>query len=230
MAVATPSIWSALIVAPAMLVAITVVMAAPAAAQPAGEGEPWSSTSRGPAGGSSRGSTDDSASGSNGSASGSNSGSNGSNRSNSGGSNGSNSGASVAAGASLDEDNPAMTPVGLWRTIDDLTGKARSLVRIRERGGVLVGRIEQIFEPSRPNPTCDLCPGDSKDQPIEGLQIIRELKRFADRWADGKILNPEDGKVYNLRATPVDGGRKLEMHGYIGLPLLGRTQTWIREQ
>ncbi|MET0509270.1 MAG: DUF2147 domain-containing protein [Burkholderiaceae bacterium] len=210
MAVATRSIWSALIVAPAMLIAITAVMTAPAAAQPAGEGEPWSGTSRGPAGGS------------NGSASGSNS-------SNSG-ANGSNSGASVAAGASLDEDNPAMTPVGLWRTIDDLTGKARSLVRIRERGGVLVGRIEQIFEPSRPNPTCDLCPGDSKGQPIEGLQIIRELKRFADRWADGQILNPEDGKVYNLRATPVDGGRKLEMHGYIGLPLLGRTQTWIREQ
>ena len=52
------------------------------------------------------------------------------------------------------------------------------------------------------------------------MQIIRELKRFADRWADGKILDPEDGKVYTLRATPVDGGRKLEMHGYIGLPLL----------
>jgi uncharacterized protein (DUF2147 family) len=229
MARPTASVWSTLIVAQAMVVAITASLAMPAAAQMGGEGEPSAGAVHGTAGGSSSGSSGASVDGASGLGA-SGTGASGRGASGRGASESGAIGATVPAGASLDQDNPAMTPVGLWRTIDDLTGKPRSLVRIRERGGVLVGRIEEIFEPSRPNPTCELCPGDRKDQPIEGLQIIHELKRFADRWADGRILNPEDGRIYKLRATPVDGGRKLEMHGYIGSPLLGRTQTWIREQ
>lgn len=135
----------------------------------------------------------------------------------------------VSAGASLDPANPAMTPVGLWRTIDDQTGQARSLVRIEDRGQTLVGEVVEILDPARRDVLCSLCPGDRKDRPVLGLQIIRDLKRFDDRWADGRILNPEDGNIYHLRATPRDGGRKLEMHGYLSLPFLGRTQTWIRE-
>jgi uncharacterized protein (DUF2147 family) len=139
-------------------------------------------------------------------------------------------GPAQAPGASIDPSNPAMTAVGLWRTIDDMSGRPRSLVRISERGKVLVGEIVEVFEASAKEAVCSLCPDDRKDQPIVGLQIIRDLKRFDDRWADGFILNPEDGKIYTLRALPVDEGRKLEVRGYIGMPVLGRTQTWIREQ
>lgn len=124
------------------------------------------------------------------------------------------------------------SPVGLWRTIDDLTGKPRSLVRILDSGdGVLVGRIEKILDPQvdHPDPVCERCDDDRKNQPIIGLEIIRGLKPHGGHWADGRILNPEDGKIYHLKATPVDAGNKLEMRGYIGLPMFGRTQTWIRE-
>lgn len=124
----------------------------------------------------------------------------------------------------------AGSPLGLWRTIDDRTGKSRSLVRIVDRGdGVLVGRIERILEPLTSDPVCEKCEDDRRNQPIEGLEIIRGLKPDDGCWSGGRILNPEDGKIYHLKATPIDGGQKLEMRGYIGMPLFGRTQVWIRE-
>ena len=123
-----------------------------------------------------------------------------------------------------------LTPIGLWQTIDDKTGKPRSLVRISDSGqGVLIGRIEKVLNATVAVPVCEKCDGDQKNRPIEGLQILSGLKPYDGYWADGRILNPEDGKTYNVKATPVDGGRKLEMRGYIGLPVFGRTQTWIRE-
>lgn len=124
------------------------------------------------------------------------------------------------------------TPVGLWRTIDDQTGRPRSLVRIVDSGdGVLVGRVEKILDPAfdRPDAVCERCDDDRRNQPIIGLEIIRGLKPHGRSWADGKILNPEDGKIYHLKATPAEAGTKLEMRGYIGLPIFGRSQTWIRE-
>lgn len=124
------------------------------------------------------------------------------------------------------------SPIGLWQTIDDQTGKPRSLVRILDGGdGILVGRIEKILDPriDHPDPVCERCDDDRKDQPIIGLEIIRGLKPHGGHWAGGRILNPEDGRIYHLKATPVDAGTKLEMRGYIGLPMFGRTQIWIRE-
>ena len=122
------------------------------------------------------------------------------------------------------------SPVGLWRTVDDRTGRERSLVRIIDSGdGVLVGRVEKVLEAVPPNAICEKCDDDRRNQPVIGLEIIRGLKPRGGVWADGRILNPEDGKIYHLKATPLDGGQKLEMRGYIGLPLFGRTQVWIRE-
>ena len=143
-------------------------------------------------------------------------------------------GRAAAAGARDTEsaEAAAASPVGLWRTIDDLSGQPRSLVRIVDRGdGTLVGRIEKILDPAvdQPDPVCERCEDDRRNQPIIGLEIIRGLKPQGGHWADGRILNPEDGKIYHLKATPVDAGTKLEMRGYIGLPMFGRTQTWIRE-
>lgn len=124
------------------------------------------------------------------------------------------------------------SPVGLWKTIDDATKKEKSLVRISENGGVLSGRIEKLLDPeAKADGVCDKCSDDRKGQPIVGLNIIRNVKANADDtsvWDGGEILDPNNGKVYRVRLKPVDGGKKLEVRGYIGAPLLGRTQVWQR--
>jgi uncharacterized protein (DUF2147 family) len=124
------------------------------------------------------------------------------------------------------------TPVGLWKTIDDETKKEKSLVRITEAGGVFSGKIEKLLDPdTKPDAKCDKCSDERKDQPILGLPIIRNVKANADDaalWDGGEILDPNNGKTYKVRLKPADGGKKLEVRGYIGAPLLGRTQTWHR--
>ena len=124
------------------------------------------------------------------------------------------------------------TPVGLWKTIDDETKKEKSLVRITEAGGVFNGKIEKLLDPdTKPDAKCDKCSDERKDQPILGLPIIRNVKANADDsslWDGGEILDPNNGKTYKVRLKPADGGKKLEVRGYIGAPLLGRTQTWHR--
>ncbi|MBL8329620.1 MAG: DUF2147 domain-containing protein [Rubrivivax sp.] len=121
------------------------------------------------------------------------------------------------------------TPVGLWKTIDDKTGKERTLVRITETGGTLTGVIEKRLDPAAvADAKCDKCADDRKDKPIQGLDIIRGAKKDGETWDGGTILNPEEGKVYKLRLTLADGGKKLEVRGFIGAPLLGRTQVWQR--
>jgi uncharacterized protein (DUF2147 family) len=118
------------------------------------------------------------------------------------------------------------TPVGLWKTVDDHTGQDKSLVRISESGGVLSGRVEQLLHPSKPNPRCDKCTDERHGKPVLGLSIIEGLRQHGDVWEDGKILDPENGKIYTVRLKPVDGGKTLEVRGYIG-PFF-RTQTWSR--
>jgi len=125
----------------------------------------------------------------------------------------------------------APSPVGLWKTIDDETKQEKSLVRITETGGVLTGKIEKLLNPSQPDPKCDKCADERKDKPIAGLTIIRNVKKDddkADLWEGGDILDPNNGKVYKVRLKPEDGGKKLSVRGYIGMPMLGRSQTWIR--
>ncbi|MFG6416293.1 DUF2147 domain-containing protein [Roseateles sp. DC23W] len=122
------------------------------------------------------------------------------------------------------------TPVGLWKTIDDDGKTAKSLVRISEQGGTLVGSIDKLLDPAAPaDAKCDKCADDRKDKPVLGLQIIRGVKAEGDGvWGGGEVLDPNNGKTYRTRLKPVDGGKKLEVRGYIGAPLFGRTQTWVR--
>ena len=122
-------------------------------------------------------------------------------------------------------------PEGLWRTIDDATKEERSLVRISQADGVLVGVVEKILNPERAERVCDKCSDERKDQKIQGMTILRGVKHNEsnkDIWDGGDILDAENGKVYKVRLKPIDGGQRLEVRGYIGAPLLGRTQTWIR--
>ena len=122
------------------------------------------------------------------------------------------------------------TPVGLWKTIDDNTKKERSLVRITDSAGVLTGRIEKSLDPdAKPGAVCDKCTDERKDKPLIGMALIRNAKQGADDkaiWEGGDIIDPDNGKVYKLRLKPLDGGKTLEVRGYIG-PFY-RNQTWIR--
>jgi uncharacterized protein (DUF2147 family) len=124
------------------------------------------------------------------------------------------------------------SPVGVWKTIDDASGKAKSLVRITETQGELTGKIEKLFrEPNEDqNPKCDKCEGERKDQPILGMTIVTGLKKTGDDYSGGEILDPKSGKVYKSKAELKDGGKKLEVRGFIGMPMFGRSQTWVREQ
>ena len=135
----------------------------------------------------------------------------------------------LAAPAAWAQNN---SPVGLWKTIDDSTGKPRSLVRITENNGVVSGKIEKLIrEPSEDqNPVCDKCDGELKGKPVLGMTILNGLQKDGDSYSGGTVLDPHNGKTYKAKITLKDDGKKLEMRGYIGAPLFGRTQTWIREQ
>ena len=109
-----------------------------------------------------------------------------------------------------------MTPLGTWKSIDDKTGEAKAQMRIVEKDGVLSGRIEKLLRPPKePNPVCDKCTDDRKDEPLVGLEIIRGAKKAEDKdvWEEGKILDPENGTSYTLRLTPIEGGNKLQVRG-----------------
>ena len=124
------------------------------------------------------------------------------------------------------------SPVGLWRTIDDNTGKPRGEVRIVETPKGLSGRLVRSLaaDPSKEPTTCKACTDDRKDQPMEGLEMVRGGKLAADgQWYEGgEILDPDNGKTYKLKMQVAEGGAKLLVRGYIG-PFY-RTQTWERAQ
>lgn len=121
----------------------------------------------------------------------------------------------------------AQTPAGNWTTIDDATGKKRAVVHISVSGGVLTGTIVKIYPQPGDKGTCEKCPDGFKNKPIQGLQILWGLKdEGKGQWSGGKILDPKNGKIYRAKIT-VDGN-KLFVRGYVGVSLLGRTQTWVK--
>jgi uncharacterized protein (DUF2147 family) len=124
------------------------------------------------------------------------------------------------------------SPVGVWRTIDDKTGKEKSLVRIVEANGELRATIEKLFrEPhEEPNPNCDKCPGERKNKPVLGMMIMTGLKKSGSEYDGGEILDPANGKTYRVKMWTAEGGKKLNVRGFIGVSLLGRTQVWVREE
>ena len=124
------------------------------------------------------------------------------------------------------------TPVGLWKTIDDETGKEKSFVRITEAAGVLSGKVEKIVDPAKQEQVCQECTDARKGQKVLGMTIIEGLKKNDDgtMWEGGTILDPNNGKVYKARMSLKDGGRTLDVRGFIGFALIGRTQTWQRAE
>jgi uncharacterized protein (DUF2147 family) len=134
-----------------------------------------------------------------------------------------------AAGTSFAQ----MTPVGTWHSIDDKTGEAKAEIQIADKDGALSGRVVKSLR-NDPNAkkTCEDCKDDRKGQAIIGMEIIRGVKPDAsgeNLWASGgKILDPENGKEYTVKMVPLEGGKKLQVRGYIG-PFY-RTQVWLRAQ
>jgi uncharacterized protein (DUF2147 family) len=124
------------------------------------------------------------------------------------------------------------SPVGLWKTIDDRSGEAKGLIRIREANGNFEGRIDKIFPKpgDDPAPKCDKCEGSLHNQPVLGLRFLWGFTKQGDEYQGGQILDPENGKIYQAKMKLLDGGKKLEVRGFIGFSLFGRSQTWIREE
>jgi uncharacterized protein (DUF2147 family) len=125
------------------------------------------------------------------------------------------------------EEGPA-SPVGLWKTIDDATGEAKSVIKVWEKDGAVYGTVVKLIDPSEPDPVCDKCEGKLRNKPILGMTIMRGLRPDGDEWGGGTILDPENGKTYKVLIQVVEGGRRLKVRGYIGISLLGRTQHWVR--
>ena len=124
------------------------------------------------------------------------------------------------------------SPIGLWKNVDDVSGKPRALIRITELNGVLQGKIEKVFPgPNEdPNPKCDKCEGANKNAPVVGLVMLNGLTKDGDDYVGGQILDPDNGKVYRSTVRLADNGKKLSVRGYIGVPILGRSQTWLRQE
>ncbi len=121
----------------------------------------------------------------------------------------------------------AKAPVGKWITVDDKTGQKRSEVFLSLAQDELSGRIIAVYKQAGDTGICQSCPGEFKDKPIENLKFLWGLKESKDgSWDGGKILDPKTGKIYHARMT--EKGNKLYVRGYVGMPLLGRTQIWVR--
>jgi len=124
------------------------------------------------------------------------------------------------------------SPAGQWKTIDDETGKVKSIVEISVgTDGKLYGKIIKLFKKpdEDQDPVCDKCEGDKKDKKIIGMQIMWELEKDSEtEWEDGHILDPKNGKTYGCEIEVIENGAKLKVRGYLGFSLLGRTQIWLR--
>ena len=122
------------------------------------------------------------------------------------------------------------SPVGRWKTIDDSTGKTKSIVEIHQaRDGSYAGRVAEILDTKDgPNPACDECKGALKNKPIKGMTILWGLKPDGKgKWSGGSVLDPENGKTYKSKLELLDGGRKLGMSGCIAF--ICRQQVWVKQ-
>jgi uncharacterized protein (DUF2147 family) len=123
------------------------------------------------------------------------------------------------------------SPVGKWKTIDDATKEVKSIVEITEgANGQLEGKVLQVLKSDHgPHPVCAQCDGERKNKPIEGMTIMWGLKKDGDNeWSGGQILDPAKGKIYKVTLKLENGGKTLDVHGYIGFSLIGRSQDWVR--
>jgi uncharacterized protein (DUF2147 family) len=121
----------------------------------------------------------------------------------------------------------AQTVFGKWKTIDDKTGKVKSVVEIYESNGKVYGKVIEIEDPTRRDKKCEKCSGNDKNKPVLGLVVIKGLSKDGEEYNGGKIIDPESGNEYKC-FIKLQGKDKLEVRGYMGFALIGRSQTWVR--
>jgi uncharacterized protein (DUF2147 family) len=121
-----------------------------------------------------------------------------------------------------------LSPVGRWKTVDDRTGQPRGVVRIYEQNGAFFGKVEASLKAEEAKEHCNLCTDDRKDKPVIGMVVMRSMKKQGDEYGGGDILDPDTGKVYHCKLQLLDQGKRLLVRGYMIVPILGRSQTWIR--
>jgi uncharacterized protein (DUF2147 family) len=123
-----------------------------------------------------------------------------------------------------------LTATGLWEQVDEKSGKPESWFRIAEKNGVYEGAIVKIFPKpgDDPNFVCDKCEGDEKGKPVLGLSLIKGMQRKGLDYENGTIMDPRDGSVYHAVMKLSPDGQTLDVRGYLGIQLFGRTQTWNR--
>ena len=126
----------------------------------------------------------------------------------------------------------SVSPEGYWKTIDDKNGEVKSIVKVWvDESGELNGRIVKIFpkEGEDPDPVCDKCKGKLKDQKIIGMLFMWGFSKNGEKWVNGEIVDPENGKQYHCQVSSRNEGKELKVYGYIKLIFkIGRTQTWFR--
>ena len=123
----------------------------------------------------------------------------------------------------------AQSVLGNWKTIDDNTGEAKSIVKIYEQDGKVYGKIKEIFNKDKRDAVCIECEGVDKDKPVLGMVIIRGLEKDGDEYNGGKVLDPENGTFYKCYIT-LEEPNKLKIRGYVGFSMFGRTQYWVRAE
>lgn len=121
----------------------------------------------------------------------------------------------------------AQSVIGKWKTFDDKTGDAKSIVEIYEKDSKVYGKIIEILNPEKKNDKCTKCSGQDKDKPLKGLTIIKGLKKDGKEYSDGEILDPSSGKLYKCTIS-LENKDKLKVRGYVGISAFGRSQTWTR--
>ncbi len=131
----------------------------------------------------------------------------------------------------LSASSIAQSPIGKWKTIDDVENREKSIVEIHEKNGKLHGKVVKLFRlpDEDPDPICDKCSGDKKDQKVLGMEILWGLKKDGNEWNNGKVLDPQNGRVYDCYIE-MESEDKLKLRGFMGFSLLGRTQYWYRSE
>jgi uncharacterized protein (DUF2147 family) len=123
--------------------------------------------------------------------------------------------------------NFSQSVIGKWKTIDDETGQAKSIVEVYENAGKIYGKVIEIFDVVHKNDVCKECSGADKNKPIQGMVILRGLSKDDDEYNGGKIIDPKNGKTYKCSMS-LESKDKLKIRGYIGFSLIGRSQYWVR--
>ena len=124
-------------------------------------------------------------------------------------------------------DATLSSPVGLWQPLDS-AGKPEGLIRIFETNGLYYGRIEPSSADDDRNARCTRCTDDRRNQRIIGLVLLRHLRPENGEYVGGDILDPDTGRIYGCTLRLTNGGREAVMHGFLGISLFGRSQTWRR--